>query len=150
MRHTQYQFRHNMDNRPFTKRNYTECAGLRSSWYYGMLAIVYNHWSSAWYIYDTWAHISLSRYLLTNGYPDAWVPIDRTNHDTWCLPLQDWKKSLIVLNAACQHKSKNCRKCTARISSVFTTANMMIVQYFDKFQRHCNAVIIQWHNMFRI
>ena len=43
------------------KRNYTpytECAGLCCSWYYGKLAIVFNHWSSVWYIYDTRAHIS--------------------------------------------------------------------------------------------
>ena len=44
------------DNRPFSKHNYMECAGLRCSWYYGKLAVAYNHRSSAWYIYDTRAY----------------------------------------------------------------------------------------------
>jgi len=42
-----------------------------------LLFNVYNHWISAWYIYDTQAHISLSGYPFVNGYPDARVPVDR-------------------------------------------------------------------------
>ena len=34
----------------------------------GKLAIVHNHWSSAWYMYDAQEHISLSGHLLTNGH----------------------------------------------------------------------------------
>jgi len=45
------------------------------------LASVYNHWSSAWYIYDILVHISLSGYLFVNWYLDVWVPVGRPIDD---------------------------------------------------------------------
>jgi len=67
------------DNRPFSKRNTrnlqaSAAADIAGSW-------LYNHYSSAWYIYDTRAHISLPGYSLTNGYPDARAPVDRPTKD---------------------------------------------------------------------
>jgi len=52
------------------------------------MAIVYNHWSSAWYIYNTRVHNSLFGYPFVNGYPDARVPVDRptSNYDSTVIP----------------------------------------------------------------